>query len=135
IVAGNFVPIYIRSDGAFEFEIHVGRIDAPAALTPREQRYLTVQSAPYLFRSQGEACLSGIEYVNGEIANAVGRFPLAAGDYAVCVHLIAWDDEPGMRDERGQPHTESLPDFIVLLNPAKPGIAFRDEVATFDQQE
>ena len=53
--------------------------------------------------------------------------------YAVTVYLIAWDDEPGMKDKAGRPKPGALTDFVVLANPKpKKAVRFRTKLETFD---
>ena len=101
VCAGDLVPINIGGDGAFEIEVRVGSASSPAALSEREQTYLDVASEPYRFMSDGGLCLSGIEYVQGAPDGHVGRLALSPGEYAVVVHLIGWDREPGMLTASG----------------------------------
>lgn len=132
VEAGALVPIGFGQDGAFEFEVRVGSDGAPAALTGRELRYLTVSSEPYKLVTGGTAFLSGIEHISGEPeAMRVMPLPLAAGTYGVTIHMIEWDAEPGAHDAAGGPARHALPDFVVLVNPATPGTPHRVDVQTF----
>ena len=135
IQAGHFVPVNIQSDGVFNIEVRVGSAEEPSALSDREAEYLVVSSEPYLFASNGALCVSGIEHVEGQPSDTVGSLDLASGEYAVTVHLIGWDEEPGMVAEDGTPKPEALPDFVVLVNPLAGDVSFRTEVETFDQPE
>lgn len=134
ISAGHFVPLNIGSDGAMEVEVRVGTRESPAELTPREARYLIVRSEPYRLQSTGPAGVSGIEQVAVPPEASVGTVPLPSGEYAVTVHLIAWDEEPGMQTEDG-PAAGALPDYLVLVNPAQPGTRYRTAIQTFDRPE
>jgi hypothetical protein len=129
IEAGNFVPLNIGSDGAMAVEIRVGTKEAPAALNTRETQYLIVASKPYRLRSEGTISVSGIEGVSGA-PSADAIVHLAAGEYSVRAHLIAWDEEPGMQTDNG-PADGALPDYVVLVNPTTPGEQFRAELGTF----
>jgi hypothetical protein len=135
IAARHFVPINIHSDGVFEFAVRVGETGVPSSLSAREKQYLTVSSEAYLFRSTGEANISGIEFVAAAPEGNVGTLKIPSGDYTVTVHLIAWDEEPGARDTQGNPIAEALPDFVILLNPSD-GTAqsYRNEINTFDER-
>jgi hypothetical protein len=75
---------------------------------------------------------SGIEHITAAPGDDVGSIPLAAGDYAATVHLIAWDEEPGMQTDDG-PAAGAPPDYLVLINPTQKGATFRTEVETFDR--
>lgn len=130
--AGAFVPLDIHSDGLFECEVRVGDLSSPAIISPREKQYLFAKSGPYLFRNQGEACLSGIEEIEREPGISVGRLNLTPGDYAAAVHLLSWDKEPGAWDEDGQPVASALPEFLVLVNPASGHESFRARVESLD---
>lgn len=57
---------------------------------------------------------------------------LPAGDYAVTVHLLAWEQELGAVDEQGHATPDALPDFVVVIAPASGG-PYRTEVVTFDE--
>lgn len=131
ITAGHLVPLNIGSDGAMEVEVRLGSPAAPAALNDRETKYLIVGSQPYKLTSTSQVAVSGIEYVAAPPESDVGTFSLPAGDYAVTVHLIAWDEEPGMQTDDG-PAEGALPDYVVLINPATTKSGFRTEVSTFD---
>ena len=106
ILAGAYVPLYIRSDGAFGCEVRVGDTSSPAVLSTREQEYHFMTSQPYLFSSPGEAYLSGIEHVEGE---------------------------PGAKGEDGQHVAGALPNFLVLLNLVTGQEELRTKVDTFDE--
>lgn len=131
ITAGRLVPLNIGSDGAMEVEVRVGTRESPAELTAREANYLIARSEPYKLHATGSTGVSGIEQVVVPLEANVGTVPLAAGEYAVTVHLIAWDEEPGMQTEDG-PATDALPDYLVLVNPAAPGTRYRTALLTFD---
>jgi hypothetical protein len=131
IEAGALVPIGIGGDGSFEFEVRVGSARAPAELSDRERRYLTVSSEPYRLVTAGKAFVSGIEYIHADPEPHVLALQLEPGTCAVTIHMIEWDAEPGTRDASGAPGKNALPDFVVLVNPAVPGTAFRREVQTF----
>jgi hypothetical protein len=134
IEAGHFVPINICSDGVYEVELRIGSADEPAAITDRESKYLTVKSEPYLFRSEGELHVSGLETVccnpDGDSASAV---QLSPGDWDAVIYLISWDDEPGSKNADGSPAGHALPDFLVLVNPAVPGTEYRTKVESFER--
>jgi len=133
IKEGSYVPLYIHSDGAFAVEIRVGTVDRPAAVTKRQAPYVTVTSEPYLLRSKGRLCVGGIEHVEIDPPEWVGRMSLPAVDYAVVVSLIDWAGEPNSRGEDGRRSADALPDFLVLLNPVSDGVTFRTKVDTFDR--
>jgi hypothetical protein len=128
---GEFVPLNLNSDGAMEIDIRAGIADDRAKLNEREGKYLIVGSEPYRLRSTGQIGVSGIESVEVPPGRDAGSFDLPAGEYEVRVHLIGWDEEPGMQTENG-PAPGALPDYIVLINPARPGAKFRTELKTFD---
>jgi Uma2 family endonuclease len=108
IKAGHLVPVNTNRgrDGAFAVVVRLGDADQPAALTEREASYILAESDLYLLRSSGRICLSGLEHVEGQPGRAVGCLPALAGQYAVKVYFIAWDDEPGMKDRS---HSGKLP--------------------------
>lgn len=131
---GRFVPVGVHqpADGCFAVELRAVGGDEPCTLDARESRYLLVRSQPFRLRCSGTLCLGGIEYIDADPAEAVGRMDLAPGDYAVEVCIIAWNDEPGMRQVDGQPAPEALPDFIVLVRPVRVGETFRVACHAFD---
>jgi len=135
IRAGAFVPIYINSDGAFECVVRAADESGPACLSAREQQYQFMTSQSYLFRGT-EVRLSGIEKIEADPADTVGRYNLNAQDYAVTISMIRWDDEPGAKDESGAPTPTALPDFVILMNIAETGAGpFRTTVQTFDRPQ
>jgi hypothetical protein len=128
IELGDCVPINIGQDMAAAFIVRVPEAGGIAELTEREATYLVVSSQPYLFVSHGSALLTGIEGVMGGLPQA--DVNLTAGRWAVTVHLIAWDDEPGAK-AGDDPGPDALPDFILLVNRADDVQPFRGEVSTF----
>lgn len=134
ISAGALVPLNIGSDGAMAIEVRLGTSGAPAALSERETTYLIVRSEPFLFRSSGSIGVGGLESVEGAPRNGVGTVELPPGDYAATVHLIAWDEEPGMQTDDG-PAADALPDYVVLLQPAEPSTKYRQKIETFERPE
>lgn len=135
IKSGAFVPVGIHHglDGAFAVHLRVGDEKEIATLTKREAGHILAESEPYLFRSYGRICLSGLEHVEGHPGRHVGCLPATEGQYSVKVYLIAWDDEPGMKDRQGHPKPGSLPDFVVLANSKPKGrVRFRKKVHAMD---
>ena len=111
-----------------------GTAGGPTELTEREAAYLVVSSEPFLFRSHGVACLSGIEGIAGTPWPDTVQLELPVGDYAVVVHLIDWTEEPGSTVD-GEPSPTALADFAVLINPASPGEGpFRQQTETFERR-
>lgn len=136
IRAGVFVPINIRCDGAYGVLVRIGSAGEPARLSERENRHRFVTSDAYLLHSSGEVRVSGIEAVGAEIWSGTIRRDLPEGRYAVVVHLIAWEDDPGSVNEDGTPSETALADFVVLIDPALPEqTEFRTAVETFDAPE
>lgn len=134
IAAGHFVPLNLGDDGAMEVAVRVGSKTAPAVLDARESQYLIVGSKPYRLISSGTIGVSGLESVSVPVGRNVGSFALPPNEYAVTVHLMAWDEEPGMQTENG-PALGALPDYLVLINPSETGTPYRTAVKTFDQSE
>ena len=122
IRAGAFVPINLRCDGTVDVEIRIGTTSEPATLSDPETKHLSVASDPYLFRSTGELRISGIEHVSESPDPEVATLAVDRGDWAAVVNLII----PEEGDQQSV-----LPDFVVLLNPARPGMSFRESVDTF----
>lgn len=118
VTAGHFVPITNYSDGAFEFEVRFSGSDGHSDINDRERLYLTESSGPYRFHSQGELNLSGIEFVAATLESDVSTLELSAGWYTVTVHQLDWQDEPGSTDAEGNPATDALPDFLIIVNPS-----------------
>lgn len=131
IISGTFAPININSDGAFEFEIRIG---STAKLNPRELNYLIVSSEPYLFASSGSLNASGIEFIEKEPSEEIISLDVPSGHYQMIVNLIAWDEEPGMTNEKGDPASGALPDFIVLVQPVNDRMPnyYRTKLETFE---
>jgi len=115
-----------------EIEVRVGTSESPVELDSRETKYLIVRSQPYRQTSTGSVGVSGLESVAVPPESGTGTVAIPPGDYAVTVHLIAWDEEPGMQTDSG-PAPGALPDYIVLVNPASAGTTFRTAVKTFDK--
>jgi hypothetical protein len=133
IQAGALVPVNVGGDGAFAVLVRSGRVDAPAWLTERESAHQLVASQPYLFISRGRVLVGGIEAVSGDVSDGVIEHSVPEGRYAVVVHLIDWQAEPGCQDGEGQPVPGALPDFVVLINPARPDQGpYRAAVQTFE---
>jgi hypothetical protein len=129
IEAGAFVPVNIRSDGAFGALVRVGEL---AGLTDRETRYLFLASEPYLFVSSGEAWISGIERV-GDPSDYDGfGVKVPAGRWAATVHVLDWNEEPGSVGPDRRPTADALPDFVVVLAPDSGG-PYRTTLVTFDR--
>lgn len=135
ISAAALVPVNIGSDGAYQVLVRAGGAGEAARLTEREETYRQASSEPYLFASQGQAYVSGIEYVEAAPREDWTQAVEAPeGRYAITVHLIDWGAEPGALTEEGEPGENALPDFVVLMNPAGADQdAFRTDLATFDQ--
>jgi hypothetical protein len=105
-----------------------GSPDAPAALDDRGVRYLVVASEPCLFVSNGEARLTGIEHVANPPGDQGIALSLPPGRWTVVVNVLDCQAEPGGADPMsGKPTNTSLPDFLVLVNPAP--AAFRPRLA------
>jgi len=130
IAAGHLVPLNIGSDGPMEVEVRVGTAAAPAALSSRETQYLIVASKPYRLVSTGRVGVCGIESIANPPESETGQLALAPGEYAAVVHLMAWDEEPGMQTDNG-PAPGALPDYVVLVNPSQPGAEYRTELKSF----
>jgi hypothetical protein len=133
IDAGYLVPVNIASDGAFQFLVRASASQAPA-LTGRERQYQMVASQPYLYRSTGTAHVTGIEHIGASPPPDASAITLAEGSYAVTIHLIDWEAEPGAQDSQGEPTPDALPDFVVLIGPsASEDTVFRTKIETFDR--
>ena len=129
IESNKLVPIYLHTNGSYKFKIKINE-----NLDERENKYAFNKSDEYLFKTSEDAVLSGIEAITGDIRDHEGiRFKLDAGLYAVTIYLIAWDREPGMKDEDGYAKEEALPDIIVCLNKINDiNRSFRTNISTFD---
>lgn len=127
----KFVPIYIHSDGCYQFKV---KIDEP--LSSREKQYVFMQSQEYLFESSGRAVLSGIEGINRMVSTSDGIiFDLSRGNYAVSICMVDWDKEPSMKLPNGAPSPDALPDFIVLVNSdVSVQGNYRQDIETFDRR-
>jgi hypothetical protein len=133
IGAGEFVPINIGADGAFQFALR-GRIGA-TTLSNREAAYCMVTSEPYLLRSNGSVELGGLEAVGSYSGEPKVKIPLDGGAYSVVISLIDWKAEPGAANAQGKPTADALPDFIIEVSDAQiREIAYRSKVETFDRK-
>ncbi|MFE1522092.1 hypothetical protein ACFW9I_35770 [[Kitasatospora] papulosa] len=133
IQEGAFVPLNVCGDGAFGILVRTASADAPARLTERAAAHRLITSQPSHFVSRGRVLVGGIETVSGNASDGVIEHPVPQGRYAVVVHLIDWQAEPGSQDADGRPVPEALPDFVVLINSAQSGQgAYRTAVQTFE---
>jgi hypothetical protein len=132
IADGAFVPINIGGGGAFQ--VAVRGVESPGHLSEREREYLLVSSEPYLLISDGELELGGLEGVgNYSGAETVG-ISLDSGRYAVVVHLLDWQAEPGSRGSDGKPSPDALPDFIAeIFVDSRERPEYRAKVETFER--
>jgi hypothetical protein len=128
--AGDLVPIGTGDDGSFGFVIRADSAK-PVTLTERERQHLIASSKPYLFRCEGTAHLSGIEYVSAAPPPPTVTIGLAEGRYSVTAHLFDWVAGPGARDPSGTSAPDALPDIVVLVSPAPDGGSFRTSPRTF----
>ncbi|XVV10936.1 hypothetical protein ACQP2X_39780 [Actinoplanes sp. CA-131856] len=133
VAEGVFVPINLGIDGGFQFVVKVGQ--GESLISERESEYIAVSSEPYRFVSHGNGVLSRLELVGTRSDPEVHAIPLASGQYAVIVHLLDWEAEPGSSNEDGSPVPNALPDFIVELHPDRGVSKFRTKVETFDRPE
>lgn len=124
IDAGALVPLNVGGDGAFQVVVRAG------GLTEREARYVIVSSDPYLLISQGVIEFGGLESIGTHLGGAFSA-PLAAGRYAVTVHMIDWEAEPGGMTDEGGPSENALPDLVVEVRPESEGLDYRKAVTTF----
>ena len=131
---GDCVPITIGQDMAAAFVVRVARSGVllrkavAASLTQRESDYLFLSSEPYLLVSNGSAVLTSIEGVVG--GRDQTQVVLPAGRWSVTVHLVEWDQEPGALVD-GKPGPNALPDFVVLVEQARPEQEFRQSLEAF----
>ena len=126
---GNFVPIYVHSDGTPLISVRIARNGTPAVLADAEAPHVQNRSDEYLFVSQGVLAVSGIEYIGGLASpGEVKMTPLEPGRWSVRVfELIA---PPG---PDGKPAAE-IADFVVLVNPeSSPTTRYRASVETFNE--
>ena len=132
--AGHLVPINIGRDFAAGITARIEPLAGPK-LSEREARYLFASSEPYLYVSDGEMCVSGLEGI-GRDPPPSGVMAIAPGRYQVTIHMLNWDDEPGAKDETGRPAAHALPDFLILVSPEPtPNSVYRTELETFDRAE
>jgi hypothetical protein len=132
IADGAFVPINIGGGGAFQ--VAVRGVDSPGHLSEREREHLLVSSEPYLLIADGELELGGLEGVGNYSGVETVGISLDDGRYAVVVHLLDWQAEPGSRGRDGKPSPDALPDFIVeICVDAPEGSEYRTKVDTFER--
>ncbi|MGW6725529.1 hypothetical protein ACWF9G_06450 [Nocardia sp. NPDC055029] len=128
---GHLVPLNILCDGRYGVRVRCGAEFAPV-LDEREAAYRKLESEPYLFRSTGTVHVTGAEFIGTyEDEEPPQAFILPAGEYTVNVHLLDWEQEPGMVLPDGAAAPDALPDFVVLVGP-KTGEQFRRDEVTFD---
>jgi hypothetical protein len=132
--AAHLVPINIGRDFAAGVTVRIEPLANPK-LSEREARYLFASSEPYLYLSDGELCLSGLEDIDRN-PDPTSVMAISPGRYQVTIHMFDWDMEPGAKDEAGRPTDQALPDFLVLVSPEPvPAPAYRAELETFDRSE
>jgi hypothetical protein len=131
VAAGELVPVNIRADGAFGFEVRVGSAESPATYGDREAQCLVATSDPYRFESEGTSRLSGIEDVTARSGSAGIAVEIPKGVWSVTVHLLEWQRESDAVDDTGNPVPGALPDFLLVVNRATDEDAFRTSSATF----
>jgi hypothetical protein len=131
---GNLVPINIGRDFAAGVTVRIEPLADPK-LSEREARYLFLSSEPYLYVSDAEMCVSGIESIDRD-PDPSRVISIAPGRYQVTIHMLDWDDEPGAKDESGRPTANALSDFLILVSPEpRPNSVYRVELETFDRSE
>ncbi|HEY0682601.1 MAG TPA: hypothetical protein VGD45_09730 [Steroidobacter sp.] len=128
IKKGEFVPIYVHSDGAPVIDVRVGSKESSAGLSEQEKGWLKAASDPYLFISNGVANVSGIEYIGGQLTGAVACIRVPPGRWQVVVHLLSWPESSYNKE------TRYPPDFIVTLNPETAGVSYRQVTETFAEE-
>lgn len=127
IARGEFVPIYVHSDGAPVIEVRVDSDAVPARLTEQERSWVKVASDPYLFVSNCRANVSGIEYIGGQPTVEVSSIAVPPGRWRAVVHLLSWPENS--YDEK----TRYPPDFIVTLTPETGATVYRQVTETFPE--
>ena len=127
----NFVPLNLLADGAFQVEV---RLDKPN-FSSREQEYLLVPAQPYRIVTNGVLYVSGLEHVEGDPCLSAGKIETAPGEYVVQVNMIDWAQEPGAKDDKGNPSKEALPDLIVFVFQDPSVTEFRLELETFRRED
>src|SRR6266581_4172822 len=129
---GHLVPINIGRDFAAGVTVRIEPLADPK-LSEREARYLFASSEPYLYVSDGELCVSGLEGIDRDPAPS-SVMAIARGRYQLTIHMLDWDLEPGAKDESGRPTADARSDFLVLVSPEPaPDTVYRRELETFDR--
>lgn len=128
---GHLVPLNILCDGRYRVSVRFSAETAPV-LDAREAVYREMESEPYLLRSNGTVHVTGVEYIgNYQDDEPPQAFTLPAGEYAATVHMLDWEQEPGMLLPDGDAAPGALPDFVVLIGPVTDQ-KFRRADVTFD---
>jgi hypothetical protein len=125
IIGGHIVPVSIHIDGAFTFNIRADETSMPA-LSQAEESRVVGRSEPYRFACEGQAQISGIEYVHADPDDHVASIQLVRGAYDVVAYLMDYDDVPRRTDEH--------PDFIITIGPAVTKSP-RQSLETFDRPQ
>jgi hypothetical protein len=86
IRAGALIPINGFSDGGYDIEVRVGSVGARETLNEREQQHLRRTSPPFLLRSGGALCMSGVEFATFPPDEHVALLQLPPGSYVAIVH-------------------------------------------------
>lgn len=102
IAAGGFVPVNDEGDGGYDIAIRIAEDDS----TPDGTERATEVSLPYRFVTDGNICVSGIEFVGHPIDQTVQRVAIPSGEYVAVVYNI---DGPA-----------DSPQFLIVLRPLVP---------------
>lgn len=111
IEQSTFVPIYIHTDGTFQFKVkYEGNLDE------REEKNIINKSKEYLFKTEGESYLSGIEYIESNVdKDRCLKLDLEKGIYSIQMNTIAWDNEPDAFLPNGDVSENALSDCVVII--------------------
>ncbi|MGW3522273.1 hypothetical protein [Streptomyces olivaceus] len=96
--------------------------------------YLLVSSEPYLLFSDGELELGGLEGVGNYSGVEIVRISLGSGQYAITVHLLDWQAEPGSQGTDENLSPDALPDSIVeIFADSREPSCYRVKIETFER--
>lgn len=109
IQARTFVPINLFSDGCCKF-----RLKVDGQLEEKERAYLLGESQEYLFRTNGQLALTGLESAGHTPEDGI-FIELEPGAYSVKAYAIDWEEDPDSVDANGDPTEDALPEFIIIL--------------------
>ncbi|HEY1064794.1 MAG TPA: hypothetical protein VGE52_01735 [Pirellulales bacterium] len=89
-------------DGGYDIALRLADYAGESLLSDQELSQAIAASRPYLFRTEGDVCASGMEFVGSTSEEYVERIQIPAGEYVATVY-------------RFDPDQSSSPEFLIAL--------------------